>query len=137
MSSKQFIFTAHEFSVIYSLIYSLVELSKTKKLDFIYIYLLIIFCLKYILCNKYYAFNSTDLTSKRRRDGRKMQERVRPSENAHKGSTVSTLSALTASSNYVTWSGPLRFLRSTIQSCALQSVRESTGVASYTLLGPT
>lgn len=57
------------------------------------------------------------------KEEKKENVRVGEIDNADKESTVSILSALTAGSSYVTWSGPLRFFRAAIQSCALQSVR--------------
>lgn len=59
----------------------------------------------------------------RERETKKENVRVGETDNADKESTVSTLSVLTAGSSYVTWSGTMRFFRTAIQSCALQSVR--------------
>lgn len=60
----------------------------------------------------------------KRKKERKRECKSRWIRHADKESTVSTLSVLTAGSSYVTWSGPLRFFRTAIQSCALrQSVR--------------
>jgi len=67
-----------------------------------------------------------------------MSVRVGEIDNADKESTVSTLSVLTAGSSYVTWSGPLRFFRAAIESCASQSLWTTTridGDASYMLHG--
>jgi len=53
-----------------------------------------------------------------------MRVGVAERENIDKGSALSVLPALTASSSYVTWSGAVAlFSVEAIQSCALQSVR--------------